>query len=310
MNFDQLKSFVSVANTGSYSQAAKEQFISQPAISGQMKSLEEELGGTLFLKNGKKVGLSDKGREFYKYAMQMLSLEKDMLRSFQGHADTKYGRLDIAVPWLMFRELMDEFFVEAIQAKGKEVTYRILERDDIYIPHMVANGEIEIGVANHMLNNKNLVYEKAFTEEIVLVTPDQEEYRNLTPEKLKELLLTKGHIRYDFGGGPDFLWNDFFGKVIGCDLHNIKTVAYTGQYKHQLLAVEAGLGIGFVSTTCVQDWMREGRVLAYRCKGLLEKPHYVIYDKGRAENSEIIRYTKDLLLEKLRQSVEYPELSF
>ena len=158
MNFDQLKSFVSVANTGSYSQAAKEQYISQPAISSQMKSLEEELGGTLFIKNGKKVGLSDRGREFYKYAMQMLSIEKDMLRTFQNNTETKYGRLDIAVPWLMFRELMDKFFVEAIQEKGKEVTYRILEREDTDIPHMVANGEIEIGVANYVINNKNLVY--------------------------------------------------------------------------------------------------------------------------------------------------------
>lgn len=243
MNFDQLKSFVSVANTGSYSQAAKEQFISQPAISSQMKSLEEEMGGTLFLKNGKKVVLSEKGKEFYKYAMQMLSIEKDMLRSFQEDAGTKYGTLDIAVPWLMFRELMDKFFVEAIQEKGKEVTYRILERDDLDIPHMVANGEIEIGVANYVINSKNLVYEKAFTEEIVLVTPNAKEYRNLTPDKLKELLLTKGHIRYDFGEGPDFLWNDFFGKVIGCDLHNIKTVAYTGQYKHQLLAGDVSVPV-------------------------------------------------------------------
>ena len=310
MNFEQLKSFVSVAKTGSYSQAAKERYISQPAISSQMRSLEEELNVVLFLKNGKKVALSERGQEFYKYAMQILRVEKDMMRSFQDDAAVRYGVLDIAVPWLMFRELMDEFFVDAISEKGDEVTYRILEREDTDIPNMVANGEIEIGVANHVLNNKNLVYEKAFTEEIVLVTPNEKKYQNLTPDKLKELLLTKGHIRYDFGSGPDFLWNDFFGKVIGCDLHNIKTVAYTGQYKHLLLAVEAGLGIGFVSTTCVQKEMAEGKVLAYRCKGLLEKPHYVIYDKERAENSEIVRFTKDLLIKKLNESVKYPELSF
>ena len=310
MNFDQLKSFVSVANTGSYSQAAKEQFISQPAISSQMKSLEEELGGTLFLKNGKKVGLSEKGKEFYKYAIQMLSIEKDMLRSFQNESDIKYGTLNIAAPWLTFDELMDEFFVEAIKQKRSEVVYRILNREDTDIPHMVARGEVEIGIANHVIDNKKLIYEKAFVEEIVLITPNEPKYQNLTPKELKTLLLTEGHIRYDFGGGNDFLWNDFFGKVIGCDLHNIKTVANTGRYTHQLSAVEAGLGIGFISTSCLRDWMREGRVFAYRCKGLLEKTHYVIYDKERAENSEIIRHTKDLLIEKLGQAVEYPELSF
>lgn len=310
MNLEQIKSFLSVANTGSYSAAAKERFLSQPAISNQMKMLEDELGVKLFLRNLKNVTLTEQGYKLKKYANQMVATEKDMINSMKGTESEHYGMMDIVGPWLTIDQLMDDFFAEAIEERGKEVIYRVYQREDVDIPQMVANGEIEIGIANYVIPNKNLVYEKGFTEEIVLITPNKEKYRHLNPEQLRELLLTEGHVRYDFGGGNDFLWNDFFGKVVGRDLHNIKTVANTSRYTHQLAAVEAGLGIGFISTSCMQKEWLEGRVLAYRCKGLLEKTHYVIYDKARAESSELIRYTKDLLVRKLNECTRYPEESF
>lgn len=120
----------------------------------------------------------------------------------------------------------------------------------------------------------------------------------------------KIHIFDMILGGSDFLWNDFFGKVIGEDLHNIKTLARTSQYTHQLDAVEQGLGIGFISNICMQKKWREGKILAYRCKGLLEKPHYVVYDKERVATSEILGFTKDLLLSELKKTIKNPEESF
>ncbi len=310
MNLEQIKSFVCVAKTGSYSAAAKERYISQPAVSNQIKALEDELDTKLFVRNQKNISLTEQGRRFQKYAKQMLIIEKDMINSVKSTEDDYYGVLDIVGPWLAVNKLMDDFFVEAIKQKGQEATFRVYQGEDTDIPGMVMSGEIELGIANHVINQKNLVYEKAFTEEIVLITPNQKKYRNLSPEQLRELLLEEGHIRYDFGGGNDFLWNDFFGKIIGRDLHNIKTVANTSHYTQQLSAVEAGLGIGFISTSCMQKEWKEGKVLAYRCKGLLEKNHYVIYDKERVENSEILTYVKDLLVDSLRKSTAYPEESF
>ena len=200
MNLEQVKSFISIANTGSYSAAAKERFLSQPAISNQMKMLEDELDVKLFVRNQKNVMLTEQGRKFQKYANQMIATEKDMMRSIKNTDAAHYGMMDIVGPWLTVNKLMDRFFAEAISEKGNEVIYRVYQRDDTDIPRMVANGEIEIGIANHVVNNKNLVYEKAFVEEIVLITPNQEKYKNLNPEQLRELLLTEGHIRYDWGG--------------------------------------------------------------------------------------------------------------
>ena len=310
MNFEYLKSFIAVANTGCYSIAAKERFISQPAISNQMKTLEEEIGVKLFLKDQKNIILTTEGEKFYKYVSQILATEKDMLNSIKNVKDGYYGRFDIVAPWLTVEKLLDDFFAEIIKEKGEKVVYRLYSREDTDIPNMVANGEVELGIANHVIHNKKICYEKAFTEEIVLITPNKPKYKNLSPTQLRTLVLEEGHIRYDFGGGTDFLWNDFFGKVIGEELHNIKTVANTSRYTQQIAAVAAGLGIGFISTSCMQKEWQEGKILAYRCKGLLEKTHYVIYNKERIENSEILKFTKDLLIKKLKDSTKYPEQSF
>lgn len=310
MNLEQIKSFISVAKTGNYSAAAKERYISQPGISNQIKTLEKELGVPLFVRNQKNTSLTEQGRKLLKYANQLVATEKDMLNSIQNTSEGYYGMVDIVAPWLTIEKLLDDFFVDAIRQTGRDVICRVYQKEDTEIPHMILSGEAEFGIANQVISQKNLAYEEAYTEEIVLITPNQDKYRDLSPDALRDLLITEGHIRYDFGNGNDFLWNDFFGKIIGTDLHNIKTVANTSRYTQQLAAVEAGLGIGFISTSCMQKEWKEGRILAYRCKGLLEKTHYVIYDKQRVENSEILLRLKDLLVQSLRESTEYPELSF
>lgn len=311
MNFEQIKSFMSVAKNGSFSSSAKERFLSQPTISNQIRQLEEELGCVLFTRNAQKVMLTERGKLFYKYASRLLSVEKDIYINMKKKECGEYGILDVAVPFLTLFELTDAFFVKMIQEKRKEgVIVRLLERDHEQIPELIINGEIEIGLTNTIVANNDLVYEEAFVEEIVLITPNEEKYRNLDKTELRKLLLEEGHIRYDFGSGSDFLWNDFFGKVIGEDLHNINTIARTSHYMQQLAAVEAGLGIGFISNICMQKRWKEGKILAYRCRELLEKPHYVVYSKRRAENSEIIAYTKELLKNELRGYVRNPKLTF
>ncbi|MGN0406526.1 MAG: LysR family transcriptional regulator [Bariatricus sp.] len=309
MNFEQIKSFVSVARTGSYSQAAKERYISQPAISNQIKSLEEELERTLFIRKMKKIVLTEDGKVFYKYANRLLATEKDIFNSLKNERDF-YGILDVGAPYLTMYEQMDGFVKEMIRQKGEEVVCRINQKEDTDIPSLLLNGEIELGISNYMIDHNNLGYEEAFTEEIVLITPNEDKYRHLNSEQLKQLLIEEKHVRYDFGGGSDFLWNDFFGKVIGEDLHNIKTVIRTDNYNQQLAVVEAGLGIGFISSICMQKKWREGKILAYRCRGLLEKKHYVVYNKERLEESEVLQFAKNLLVTELRKSLLVPEESF
>lgn len=310
MNFEQIKSFLSVAKTGNFSMAAKERYLSQPTISNQLKMLEKELGVQLFLRNSKNITLTEQGRMFHKYANKLISIEKDIMIGITQGEMTEYGILDIVAPHLQTDCQFGGFLNRVLEENQQGVTYRIVERGDEEISTLVLSGEVELGVTNVMLNDPKLEYEPAFTEEIVLITPNTEQYRDLSPEELRSLLLTEGHIRYDFGSGSDFLWNDFFGKIIGVELHNIKTVARCSNYNIILEAVKEGKGIAFMSSTVMQKEWKNGEILAYRCRGLLEKPFYVAYLKERVESSDILRHAKDVLVEEMRKSIGVPDKSF
>src|SRR6201982_1407645 len=79
MDFDQLEIFLEVARLSSFSRAAEKRFRTQPAISSQIRALEEEVGARLFDRSGGKVGLTGAGKVFQQYAENMLEARKAML---------------------------------------------------------------------------------------------------------------------------------------------------------------------------------------------------------------------------------------
>ncbi|MDY4920532.1 MAG: LysR family transcriptional regulator [Phascolarctobacterium sp.] len=78
MNFDQLKYFLSIVKTGSFSEAADDMFISQSSMSKQIKALERELGIDLFKREHSKVYLTSAGGKFVKYAESAIKDYNDM----------------------------------------------------------------------------------------------------------------------------------------------------------------------------------------------------------------------------------------
>ena len=91
MNLKQLEAFVQVAEGGSFSKAAKQLFLTQPTISAHISSLEKELNARLFVRNTKEVKLSDDGKELYRYARQMIDLQKKIEERFEtGKSESKH----------------------------------------------------------------------------------------------------------------------------------------------------------------------------------------------------------------------------
>ena len=87
MNLKQLEAFVQVSESGSFSKAAKELFLTQPTISAHISSLEKELNVRLFIRNTKEVSLSDDGKDLYRYAKQITDLEKAIEERFYMDSD-------------------------------------------------------------------------------------------------------------------------------------------------------------------------------------------------------------------------------
>jgi len=79
LSIDQLQSFITIAETGSYTKAAEQLYRTQPALSIQMKRLEEQLGAELFTRNGRESTLTEAGRVLMSYARKILELNDEAI---------------------------------------------------------------------------------------------------------------------------------------------------------------------------------------------------------------------------------------
>ncbi len=93
MDYDQLASFLEVSKLQSFSRAAEKLFRTQPAISAQVRLLEQECGEKLFDRSGKKVQLTPAGEILLRYAEKMLSLHKEALQTIAELNQTPRGKL-------------------------------------------------------------------------------------------------------------------------------------------------------------------------------------------------------------------------
>ena len=79
-----LRYFLTVAKEQSFTKAAEQLHITQPTLSRQMAAFEEDLGITLFIRNGKKISLTDEGILLKRRALEILNLEERTLEELKG----------------------------------------------------------------------------------------------------------------------------------------------------------------------------------------------------------------------------------
>ena len=111
MEFKQLEAFVAVVDYGSFSEAARRLYLTQPTISAHISSLEKELNARFFVRNTKEVKLSDDGKELYRYARQMIDLQKKIEERFEtGKSESKH-LITIAASTIQAQYLLPEILM-------------------------------------------------------------------------------------------------------------------------------------------------------------------------------------------------------
>jgi len=110
MDFDQLETFLEVARLSSFSRAAERRFRTQPAISSQIRSLEDEIGAKLLDRSGGKVSITASGKIFQKYAEETLEARKAV---FTNIAETMLAMHRDRETWQRFRQDLERDWVAA-----------------------------------------------------------------------------------------------------------------------------------------------------------------------------------------------------
>ena len=178
MNLKQLEAFVQVAEGGSFSKAAKQLFLTQPTISAHISSLEKELNARLFVRNTKEVKLSDDGKELYRYARQMIDLQKKIEERFEtGKSESKH-LITIAASTIPAQYLLPEILMKFNERYPKEQV-KLLETDSSQVVTKIIDHMVDVGFTGTVLEKKHCKYIPFYKDELVVITPNTEKYQVL-----------------------------------------------------------------------------------------------------------------------------------
>ena len=95
MEFNQLESFLKVVKHKSFSKAAKELYLTQPTISNNIQNLEKELKTTLLDRKSRTICLTDSGKIFYKYAVELINIRDQAKINIIDHSNKMEGIIEI-----------------------------------------------------------------------------------------------------------------------------------------------------------------------------------------------------------------------
>lgn len=168
MQLHQLKYFVSVANTGSITKAAKQCFISQPSISQQIKKLEENVGKKLFAKVNSKLVLTNPGHILYDQAIRILQNVNDAKHLISDLDNAKGGAVNIGIlptlgPFLLPSTL------GALSQKFPEAVVTVREAISESLVAAAKCGELDILIESLPFDENNLNVEPLFLDPFYLV---------------------------------------------------------------------------------------------------------------------------------------------
>jgi len=170
MDFDQLETFLEVARLSSFSRAAERRFRTQPAISSQIRALEEEVGAKLLDRSGGKVAMTAAGKVFQKYAEENLEQRRIMLVTLAEMHRVPRGEIVVSANEGTCLHILPEVFAEfKRQYPSVGVGVKRLEHNKIL--EAIIDNSCDFGVVSLPVPDKRLTVVPIHRDELIVITP-------------------------------------------------------------------------------------------------------------------------------------------
>jgi len=293
----QLQVFEAVARHLSFSRAAEELHLTQPAVSMQIKQLEESVGLPLFEQIGKKIFLTDAGNEIYHYSQsiaQQLAEAEAVLEEMKG---LKRGKLNISVVSTA------NYFAPQLLAlfcqRNQNVTLSLSVINREVLINQLANNEMDLGVMGLPPDGLDIDAEPFMENPLVVIAPPGHALareRNIPLSRLAQ----ETFIVREVGSGTRSAMERFFAQ------HNLTPSTGMEMSTNEAIkqAVQAGMGLGVVSIHTITLELETRRLVVLDVESFPILRHwYVVHRKGK-RLSVVAQAFKEFLLQEAAQVMQ------
>ncbi|MEW6609156.1 MAG: selenium metabolism-associated LysR family transcriptional regulator [bacterium] len=239
-----LRTFYTLANEKNFSNTAKLLYLTQPAITHQIRLLEEYLETRLFDRIKGEVSLTPAGGILFKYAEKILSLYQEAEKEISNITATTHGRLVIGAS-----TTIGQYFIPAILGKFKDLHPKIeillTNANTKEVTAQLLNNLIDLGIVEGPVSHKEILVEKFIEDELVVIASPKhrwEEGKEIPQEEFKKEPI----ILREKGSGTRDVIENILNKY-GIKLSDLNIKMELGSSESIKAAVESALGIGLVS---------------------------------------------------------------
>jgi DNA-binding transcriptional LysR family regulator len=285
MNFKKLDAFIMVVEKNSFSEAAAALKSSQPSVSLKIKSLEDELGFELLDRGASVIRPTSAGLLVYSAAKDIKTRWKtleDNLSEFQG---TLTGTLSIGASTIPGTYLLPSW-IKKFRTLYPKVDVKINIGDSKKVLDQLQNHQIDAAIIGMKVDSRLLTSKPIASDSLVLITPEGHPLINAESPDFAETQ------QYDFvlreeGSGTRKMMEHYLGEK-GLSLDDLNVAVSIGSTESVIAAVEAGLGISFVSRLAAMPAAKAGRISIISNFEPYEREFYLVAHSD-AENRPLIK---------------------
>lgn len=277
MEFNQIEAFINVAKFKSFSKAADSIFLSQPAISGHISSLEKELNVQVFNRTSREVFLTPAGESFLNYAIDILNTRDKAICNLVKFNERVSGKLRLSASTTPCNTILPSL-IKDFHQQYPDVSFDVVEKSSDKIIENIIKFNCEIGLVGKFVDDEKIKTYSIIEDDLVIISPLDFNFPDIIDI---DFLLKYKFILREQGSATRKTFEDILKKQ-GIDLSNIDVHFEVNNLDTLYQFVKSGLGISIVSKNTFKDYMSLGFIKESYIKNLsLKRYIYLVVSSKR-----------------------------
>ena len=257
-----LKVFRAVAEHLNFRIAAEHLFLTQPAITLQIKALENDLGVRLFDRTAGRISLTRQGGILLDYSKRIAALASEAEHKLGAEDGSASGELSLGVSTTIAQYVLPRL-LGAFLDEHPRVQFSLHSGNTSEIVHLLLDERVSVGLIEGPARERGVRTEPFMDDELVLITPSNLESGHLSRAKFTAMTL----LMRERGSGSRHVVESALEKA-GFKLKSFKRVMDLDSTESIKSAVEAGLGVGLVSRWAISKELELGTLKVAKVSGL------------------------------------------
>lgn len=297
----QLKVFEAVSRHLSYTRAAEELFLTQPAVSMQIKQMEEQLGLPLFEQMGKRIFLTEAGDEVYRHCRQIAQQFDDLESAIANLKGLARGKLKIAVASTAKYVVPNLLGVFCRRYPGVTVSLEVTNRERILSE--LSDNLIDLAVMGQPPNEMGFEADAFMENPLVVIAPPDHPLAGKKRVPVEQLQNESFLVR-ELGSGTRAAMERFFAE------HALKLRAGMEVSSNAAIkqSVQAGLGLGIVSIHSLELELALERLVILNVDSFPIQRHWYIVHRQGKRFSKVAQAFKDFVLRESATLLKKPPM--